>query len=522
MTWRAAIELSVVLILTGCVYLLLSAFRLVPGGAGFLDTRGEVIATTAVFAGASIALVVLRRFSQLASRLDEALNREKQLGLLSQIDPLTRILNRAAFLAELERAIERRRAGGTPFALLTIDLDRFRNVNHLHGHGVGDMLLVEVARRLGTFQTIGTTIARLGGDEFGLLIENETVVDLSRRVARRLIDSIAAPVWVPQGVLSIGATIGIATSELAESNAEDLLRAANIALGEAKQGGRGTFYYFEASMGEALRRRSTLETDLRRAISSGEIVPFYQPLVALEDGRLTGFEVLARWDHPRYGLIQPAAFIPMAEELGRVGDLFYRILASACADAKTWPAELGLSVNVSPTQFAEPQFASRILAIIGSAGLAPNRLELEITENALVDEVASAKLMLTALRDAGVAVALDDFGTGYSSLRPLNDLPIDRLKIDRLFLEGARQNIENWKIVRAIVQLAHSLDMETTAEGIEIADVAEILRDVGCDIGQGYLFGKPLSSAATAAWLNDIRLGHVSLGNGAGAPRLAN
>ncbi len=398
MTWRAAIELSVVLILTGCVYLLLSAFRLVPGGAGFLDTRGEVIATTAVFAGASIALVVLRRFSQLASRLDEALNREKQLGLLSQIDPLTRILNRAAFLAELERAIERRRAGGTPFALLTIDLDRFRNVNHLHGHGVGDMLLVEVARRLGTFQTIGTTIARLGGDEFGLLIENETVVDLSRRVARRLIDSIAAPVWVPQGVLSIGATIGIATSELAESNAEDLLRAANIALGEAKQGGRGTFYYFEASMGEALRRRSTLETDLRRAISSGEIVPFYQPLVALEDGRLTGFEVLARWDHPRYGLIQPAAFIPMAEELGRVGDLFYRILASACADAKTWPAELGLSVNVSPTQFAEPQFASRILAIIGSAGLAPHRLELEITENALVDEVASAKCATPASR----------------------------------------------------------------------------------------------------------------------------
>jgi len=244
--------------------------------------------------------------------------------------------------------------------------------------------------------------------------------------------------------------------------------------------------------------------------------------VALEDGRLTGFEVLARWDHPRYGLIQPAAFIPMAEELGRVGDLFYRILASACADAKTWPAELGLSVNVSPTQFAEPQFASRILAIIGSAGLAPNRLELEITENALVDEVASAKLMLTALRDAGVAVALDDFGTGYSSLRHLNDLPIDRLKIDRLFLEGARQNIENWKIVRAIVQLAHSLDMETTAEGIEIADVAEILRDVGCDIGQGYLFGKPLSSAATAAWLNDIRLGHIRLGHGGPAPRLAN
>ena len=516
MTWRAAIELSVVLILTGCVYLLLSSLRLLPVAASFLDSRGEVVAASAVFAGAAIAMIVLRRFGQLAARLDEALSRERQLGLLSQIDPLTRILNRAAFIEELGRAIERRRAGGSRFALLTIDLDRFRNVNHVHGHGVGDMLLVEVARRLGTFQTIGTTIARLGGDEFALLIENETIDDLSRRIARRLIDSIAAPVWVPQGVLSIGATIGIATSDLADASAEELLRAANIALGEAKQGGRGTFYYFEASMGEALRRRSTLETDLRRAITAGEIVPFYQPLIALEDGRLTGFEVLARWDHPRYGLIQPAAFIPLAEELGRVGDLFYRILSTACADAKAWPHELSLSVNVSPTQFGEPQLAARILAILGSAGVDPNRLELEITENALVDEIASAKLILSALRAAGVAVALDDFGTGYSSMRHLNDLPIDRLKIDRLFVEGARQNIENWKIVRAIIQLAHSLDMETTAEGIEIPDVAEILRDVGCDIGQGYLFGKPLSSAATSAWLADI-----SLGRGAYVPKLA-
>ncbi|SHF94774.1 diguanylate cyclase (GGDEF) domain-containing protein [Kaistia soli DSM 19436] len=517
MTWRSAIELSVVLILTGCVYLLLSSLRILPGATVFLESHGEVVAATAVFAGTALALLVLQRFSRLASRLDEALGRERQLGLLSQIDPLTRILNRTAFIDELGRAIHRHRTGGSPFALLTIDLDRFRNVNHVHGHGVGDMVLVEVARRLGSFQTVGTSIARLGGDEFALLIENDRIDDLARRVARRLIESLAAPVWVPQGVLSIGATIGIATSELNDADAEELLRAANIALGEAKQGGRGTFFYFEESMGEALRRRSSLETDLRRAISAGEIVPFYQPLIALDDGRLTGFEVLARWDHPRYGLIQPSSFIPLAEELGRVGDLFYRILAAACADAKAWPKELSFSVNLSPTQFAEPQLAARILSILGSAGVDPSRLEIEITENALVDEVASAKLMLSSLREVGVGVALDDFGTGYSSLRHLNDLPIDRLKIDRLFLEGARQNIENWKIVRAIVQLAHSLDMETTAEGIEIPDVAEILRDVGCDIGQGFLFGKPLSSAATSAWLADI-----SLGGSAYVPKLAN
>ncbi len=421
-----------------------------------------------------------------------------------QTDPLTRLLDRTAFLGALARVIEARRLDGPHFALFTVDLDHFRNVNDVHGHAVGDTVLIETARRMSIFNARGTTIARLGGDEFGLLLELDAIDSTPEHLARRMLETLSAPISIPQGLLRVGATIGVATSEFRNAGSEELMRAANLALAEGKRTRRGSIRFFEAGMDEALRLRSTLEADLRRAIAAGEIVPFYQPLIALDDGRLTGFEVLARWQHPQYGLIPPASFIPLAEELGRVGDLFYQILATACADARNWPGELGISVNVSPTQFAEPQLATRILAILRETGMSPARLELEITENALVDEVSSARQSLIALREAGVAVALDDFGTGYSSLRHLSDLPIDRVKIDRLFVEGARKNVDNWRMVRAIVQLAHALDLETTAEGIEIADVADILRDVGCDIGQGFLFGHPKPADATLDWLGEL------------------
>ncbi|MBN9000097.1 MAG: EAL domain-containing protein [Rhizobiales bacterium] len=424
---------------------------------------------------------------------------------IHRADPLTRLPDRTTFLGELARVIAARRLGGPDFALAIIDLDHFRNVNDVHGHAVGDTVLIETARRLTSYAGAGFTIARLGGDEFGLLLEAEETSARMKRVADSLIETLASPISIPQGLLRVGASIGVATSAFENANSEDLMRAADLALAEAKRSRRGSIRFFESGMDQALKLRSTLEADLRRAISAGEIVPFYQPLIALDDGRLTGFEVLARWQHPQYGIIPPASFIPLAEELGRVGDLFYKLLERACADAHDWPTQLSLSVNVSPTQFAEPQLAARILAILRERGIDPARLELEITENALVDEVSSARESLVALREAGVAVALDDFGTGYSSLRHLSDLPIDRLKIDRLFVEGAQQNIDKWRIVRAIVQLAHALDLETTAEGIEISDVADILRDVGCDIGQGFLFGKPKPADATAAWLHELR-----------------
>lgn len=422
----------------------------------------------------------------------------------ARIDPLTRLVDRSAFLDELARVIAARRLDGPQFALLKIDLDHFRNINEVHGHAVGDTVLIETARRLSAIGTSGSTIARLGGDEFGLLIEDDQVVEPAHRLADGLVERLSAPISIPQGLLRVGATIGVVTSAFENANSEEVMRAADLALAEAKRSRRGSIRFFEAGMDQALKLRSTLEADLRRAISAGEIVPFYQPLIALDDGRLTGFEVLARWQHPQYGIIPPVSFIPLAEELGRVGDLFYSLLQRACQDARSWPDQLSLSVNVSPTQFAEPQLANHILSILRAAEIDPARLELEITENALVDEVSSARDSLAALRAAGVMVALDDFGTGYSSLRHLSDLPIDRLKIDRLFVEGAWRDIDKWRLVRAIVQLAHALDLETTAEGIEARDVADILRDVGCDIGQGFLFGPPKPADATSVWLNEL------------------
>lgn len=219
------------------------------------------------------------------------------------VDPLTRLLDRSAFLDQLGRVIEARRRGGAHFALLMIDLDRFRNINDIHGHAVGDTVLIETARRMSSLYGAGTTIARLGGDEFAILVEADEVGELPRRMAQKLLENLSAPISIPQGLLRVSATIGIVGSQFQNASSEELLRAANIALAEGKREKRGSIRYFEAGMDEALRLRSTLEADLRRALSAGEIVPFYQPLIALDDGRLTGFEVLARWQHPQYGLI---------------------------------------------------------------------------------------------------------------------------------------------------------------------------------------------------------------------------
>ncbi|ODT13681.1 MAG: hypothetical protein ABS35_37225 [Kaistia sp. SCN 65-12] len=230
-------------------------------------------------------------------------------------------------------------------------------------------------------------------------------------------------------------------------------------------------------------------------------MPYYQPLIALNGDRLIGFEVLARWQHPKHGIIPPASFIPLAEESGRIGEMFEMLLTRACADARNWPSDLRLSVNISPIQFAERFMAARVLAILAQAGFPPSRLELEITESTLVNEVSSARDILNTLRRAGVSVALDDFGTGYSSLRHLSDLPVDRVKIDRDFVASAQRNEEDWRLIRAIVQLAGAFNLATTAEGIEAPEILSTLRELGCDIGQGYLFGRPVSAEQTSLWL---------------------
>lgn len=489
------------LLLAASLYLCLAAAGVVRAVPGLSESPTDMIVVAIAVGALGVATLALRRYRQILDHLS-ALQVQPAAG--DDTDPLTKLLNRTAFLDQLDSALDEHRNGRTGVGVLIVDIDRFKQINEIHGHVTADSVLVEVARRLAMFGRNRAVVARLGTDEFGIMTRADTLEDLYGRLVGRIFESIGAPVGTGRGSLRVSVSIGAATSDLQAANGDALLRAADIALRVAKREARGQFRVFEAAMAETLRVRSTLESGLKRALMAGEIVPYYQPLVALDTGRLTGFEVLARWNHPVHGVLPPSAFIPLAEEIGQIGDLFRQLLTAACQDAREWSPDTGLSINVSPTQFADPFLASQILNILSDTGFDAKRLELEITESALVDQVSSAHMTLTALREVGVTVALDDFGTGYSNLHNLSELPIDRLKIDRVFVEQARQNIENWKIVRAIVQFAHALNLETTAEGIELADVADVLRDVGCDIGQGYLFGRPQPAEITTSWMAEL------------------
>src|SRR5690606_21656000 len=348
--------------------------------------------------------------------------KQRQLNASARIDALTGLPNRAAFMRALEKALSKWRQGESTVAILLVNLDSFKSVNDTHGHSAGDDVLLETARRLGSFKDVNTTVARLGNDEFVVMLEDISDT-LPERIGRRLIESLRAPVQIRSGFSRLGASVGLAHASGCTGTAESRLRAADLALNEAKRHARGTIRTFEAGIDQTRKERRLLEVDFRRAITAGEIIPYYQPLIALNGDRLIGFEVLARWQHPIRGIIPPTAFIPLAEQIGRIGEMFDVLLTRACADARNWPSDLRLSVNISPTQFAEPHMAARILTILAEADFPPARLELEITESSLVDEVSSARTILNTLRQAGASVALDDFGTGYSSLRHLSDLP---------------------------------------------------------------------------------------------------
>jgi diguanylate cyclase (GGDEF)-like protein len=448
----------------------------------------------------TVGVMLLKGQFRLRRALGRSYRKQRQLNASARTDSLTGLPNRAAFMRALGNALIRRRLGGPTVSVLLINLDRFKAVNDTYGHTVGDEALLEAAKRLSAYRENGTYIARLGADEFVVMMESLNS-NIPVRVGRRLLDSLRTPIPISNGFVRLGATIGMATASDETATAETLLRAADLALVDAKRHGRGQVRVFEAGFDQAICDRRVLEADLRRALRAGEIVPYYQPLIALDSDQLIGFEVLARWHHPARGVIPPTTFIPLIEESGRIGDMFDMLLARACADARGWPPNLRLSINISPTQFAEPHMASRLLAILARAGFSPSRLELEITESTLVHEVSSARDILNTLRRAGISVALDDFGTGYSSLSHLSDLPVDRLKIDRNFIANAQRNDEDWRLIRAILQLASTFNLATTAEGIEAPEIRTTLRDLGCDIGQGYLFGRPVSADQTSLWL---------------------
>ncbi|HEX8417898.1 MAG TPA: EAL domain-containing protein [Methylobacterium sp.] len=417
-------------------------------------------------------------------------------------DAMTGLANRRLFKETLDERLAAQ-PDIPPIAVMLIDLDRFKPVNDVHGHAAGDAVLCTVADRLLALMPRGNTAARLGGDEFAVLFEYGSDTESVGRLAQQIIASLSTPVEWGQSRLEIGATVGVALATAETATAETLLHAADVAMYQGKRDGRGTFRFFQLEMGNALKARARVEQELRRGIDRGEIEPFYQPVVALPGRELIGFEVLARWRHPVQGLLGPADFISLAEETGMIADLSWSLMRQACTDARAWPAHLQLAVNISPLQLQDRLMPQRILTILTETGFAPNRLEIEITETALVNDIEAARIALRSLQNLGVRIALDDFGTGYSSLYHLRELKFDKLKIDRSYVASIPLGSERAKLVDAIIALGSSLGLLTTAEGIETASSVDWLAEQGCTYGQGFLFGRPMDKTDTDLLLTE-------------------
>lgn len=422
---------------------------------------------------------------------------EEQARMLARHDALTGLPNRRVFSTDLQTALNRAQSGMATYSLLLIDLDGFKKINDLHGHQIGDTVLCDVARRLETSLRKNDMAARLGGDEFAIIAEGDAELpehlEAAKRLAGRLVGAIRQPILAYDNRFEIGASIGIAFCRADATDIGSLLRAADIAMYRAKQSGGSTFRFFEQSMDDEMRAQEAIERDLTKAVAEEQIRPYYQPLVDIGEQRIRGFEALARWNHPERGFIPPDVFIPIVEQLGLMTDMTVSILRQACRDARQWPEDIRLSVNFSPSELQDAALPERILEILEQEGVHPARLEVEITENALVSNIDTAKVILTTLQKFGVTICLDDFGTGYSSLYHLRELKFDKIKIDRSFVQAMQKNMDSEKIVDAILGLTHNLNLPTVAEGIENPEVLPFLASKGCEYGQGYYFGKAMA-----------------------------
>lgn len=463
----------------------------------------EVISVLFLAALGSVILL-FRRSHEMKLEIGRREEAERRAHELARHDPLTGLPNRRRFNEELNAALEEVAAKGRECAVFLIDLDQFKSVNDVHGHAVGDALLVEVAARIRGACDAETTLARLGGDEFACVLTYPAGEDVPIRAAGLIVRALQAPFQVNGIRLDANATIGVSRCPVDATKATELLRAADIAMYEGKRAGRGVYRVFHAEMDARLRERALLETDLRAALESGEIKAYFQPIIALGDEHIIGFEALARWEHPTRGLIGPDTFIPIAEDLGIIDKLSYRILRESCIAARDWPPYASLSINISPLQLKDSWLSARLLAILAETGFQPGRLIVEVTENAIIDDMALAAEVFTSLQNAGVRIALDDFGKGYSSLYHLRQLRFDHLKIDSSFVLSM-DSAESEKIVRAIAGLGKSLGMPVTAEGVETASSARMLRGFGCEQAQGYLFGAAIDAAGTRALLASLK-----------------
>jgi diguanylate cyclase (GGDEF)-like protein len=422
---------------------------------------------------------------------------EAELAHMARYDSLTGLANRAVFLDQINEAL---RHGGTRFSVLMLDLDQFKVVNDSLGHATGDALLRAVAARFRAITQDADHMARFGGDEFALLqmMDGEDRRDQKEAavgLAKRILESITEPYDLGGRKVSIGVSIGITLAPADGCDADALIRNADLALYKAKSEGRNRFRFFESAMEAEGRQRRELEADMRKALAREEFELHYQTIVDVETGECRGAEALVRWRHPQRGLIPPDQFIALAETSGLIVPLGEWILHRACADAANWPAPLKVAVNLSPVQFKQSNLLDTLRAALADSGLPPQRLELEITETVLIENNEENLAVLRQLKDLGAEIVLDDFGIGYSSMRYLQIFPIDKIKIDKSFIQSMPNHTDSVAIVCAIAGLARNLDIETTAEGVETREQLALLHGAGCQLAQGYLFSRPVPAA---------------------------
>ena len=427
------------------------------------------------------------------SDLTEKRRSEQNATRLAHFDSLTGLANRFQMSQTLEKILSAPRVDHRDCGVYLIDLDRFKQVNDTLGHPAGDALLKQVAQRLQ--HTVGEMgrVGRLGGDEFEVVLPGRLVREALANLAHRIIENLSQPYSIDGARVVIGASIGIAIAPDDGNDSDDIIRNADLALYAAKDRGRGCFHFYAQDLHADAQERRQMEQDLRDALAHGGLELYYQPVVAMATQKISGFEALLRWNHPKLGQLSPVKFVPIAEETGLIAQIGEWALRTACHDLARWPEDVRVAVNVSPLQFANPQLPSIVTNALASAGVAPERLELEITESVFLNDSDATDAMFAALKRIGVRLALDDFGTGYSSLGYLKKAPFDKIKIDQSFVRGATMpGSRNGAIIAAIVSLAAALGMETTAEGVETLDELDLVRELGCSHVQGYIYARAL------------------------------
>jgi diguanylate cyclase (GGDEF)-like protein len=441
------------------------------------------------FLGMALVLFSARRIGDQRRERVKRVAAERHAQAASMRDPLTQLPNRRQFQVDVSVALKN---SGNKMSVLLLGLDQFKKLNEVYGHVGCDEALAQVGSRIRDCTESGDIFARIGDDEFALCLAGGDP-ETARRLACSLVEIVKKPVQIGIENHSIGASVGIAQAGRGHMTVDELLRCAHVALSRARNT-HNEYCFFDPKMDAHVRERSLLEKDLKAAIGGNEIRPYYQPIVDLNTKRIVSFESLARWQHPVSGMIMPDTFIPLADELGLIDTVSGQLFGDACRDAVTWPDDISLSFNFSPSQLADRRFADAVLTVLNDAGLAPHRLEAEITESALVEDLEATRHAIQILRNSGVRIVIDDFGTGYSSLYHLYELRFDKLKIDRRFVQELATSGESEVFMRAIIGLCKGLNLSVTAEGVETEAQAAAVLAHGAQQAQGFLFGKAVSA----------------------------